>query len=61
MIVNSTITKLLDSNQFESNDYHKYIFKGSTYIENQKYENQEIVVYVRKEKDIKKSWNPPKK
>ncbi len=61
MIVNSTITKLLDSNQFESNDYHKYVFKGFTYIENQKYENQEIVVYVRKEKDIKKSWNPPKK
>lgn len=61
MIVNSTISGCLDSNHFESKDYNKYYFKGATYIENRKYENQEIVVYVLKEKDKKKNSNAHKK
>lgn len=61
MIVNSTISGCLDSNRFESSDYNKYSFKGATYIENKKYENQEMVVYVLKEKDEVKRSNPHKK
>ncbi len=52
MVISSSIANNLNNNKFKSKYYNKYYFKGYTYVENKKYENQEIVVYVLKNKDI---------